>query len=112
MAKKTGKFRWHTLKEARRDFLAGYKIYDTSQGRGNAAEWRRAFKVRMSPEEAAAILGGDEPRDILDLDEDATMSEIKSAYRAACLKHHPDQGGDAEIFKRCVAAYVALGGRD
>lgn len=109
---KVRKSRFHTLKEAKRDFLAGYKTYDTSKGRGNAAEWRRTFRAQMSPEQADAILGNEEPRAILNLDEDASMSEIKSAYRAACLQHHPDQGGDAEMFKKCTAAYVRLGGRD
>jgi len=99
-------------KKAKRGFLEGYKTYDTSRGRGSPAEWRQAFRVRMTREQADAILGDEEPRDILNLDADASTSEIKSAYRAACLKHHPDQGGDAEMFKRCTAAYVALGGRD
>lgn len=29
-----------------------------------------------------------------------TLAEIDEAYRAKALKHHPDRGGDVEIFKR------------
>ena len=37
-----------------------------------------------------------------------TEAGLKSAYRAACLKHHPDKGGDVEIMKLVNAAYDFL----
>jgi len=37
-----------------------------------------------------------------------TEAGLKSAYRAACLKHHPDKGGDLEIMKLVNAAYGFL----
>ena len=46
--------------------------------------------------------------DILGVSESATRSEIRSAYRALALKHHPDRGGDATAFARVVAAYNRL----
>ena len=33
---------------------------------------------------------------------------LKEAYRKACLKHHPDKGGDVEIMKLVNAAYDFL----
>ena len=40
---------------------------------------------------------------------DATPENIKKAYRAKALEHHPNKGGNAEIFKRMGAAYEVLG---
>jgi len=44
----------------------------------------------------------DEARRILGLDEEASMEEIKEAYRKLCLKYHPDRckGNDK---KKCEA---------
>lgn len=38
--------------------------------------------------------------DILGLDESATEDHIKEMYHKLALIHHPDKGGNAEIFKR------------
>jgi hypothetical protein len=38
------------------------------------------------------------------------MAELKKAYRAACLKSHPDKGGSAIAFKRTSDAYAILSG--
>lgn len=38
----------------------------------------------------------------------ATPKEIKKAYRAKSLEHHPDKGGDAERFAEVARAYEVL----
>ncbi|MBN1526416.1 MAG: DnaJ domain-containing protein [Candidatus Omnitrophica bacterium] len=38
----------------------------------------------------------DRARKILELGEDATMEEVKDAYRRLCLKYHPDRCGEKE----------------
>jgi curved DNA-binding protein CbpA len=48
------------------------------------------------------------PYDELGVSRSATAAEIKSAYRRLAVKHHPDQGGDTEHFKRIKAAYEVL----
>jgi len=40
--------------------------------------------------------------------EEKTEDGLKKAYRAACLKHHPDKGGNEEIMKLVNAAYDFL----
>ena len=40
--------------------------------------------------------------------EEKTETGLKTAYRKACLKHHPDKGGDVEIMKLVNAAYQFL----
>lgn len=52
----------------------------------------------MTRNEALAILRPEDPSE----------SALKSAYRASCLLHHPDKGGDAEIMKLVNLAYELL----
>ena len=40
--------------------------------------------------------------------EEKSEAGLKAAYRTACLKHHPDKGGDVEIMKLVNAAYDFL----
>lgn len=35
----------------------------------------------------------------------SNLDELKKAYRAAAMKHHPDHGGDVEMMKKVNAAY-------
>ena len=44
----------------------------------------------------------------LNVKKDATDVEIKKAYRTLSLIHHPDRGGDAEMFKIVSEAYETL----
>ena len=41
----------------------------------------------------------------LDVPESATPDEIKKAYRKLASKHHPDKGGDVEVFKKIKLAF-------
>lgn len=50
--------------------------------------------------------------DVLGVDESATPAEIKKAYRKLSLKHHPDKGGDANLFKEVTRAYEVLSDGD
>lgn len=49
-----------------------------------------------------------DPFAVLDVDREASLSEIKRAYRDLSKKHHPDRGGDAEKFKEIAKAYKTL----
>lgn len=48
------------------------------------------------------------PYEVLNLDPEATLSEIKKQYRVLSLKYHPDRGGDEATFMRIAKAYAAL----
>jgi len=44
----------------------------------------------------------------LEVQKGASGEEIKKAYMKMARKHHPDKGGDAEIFKGMQEAYEVL----
>jgi DnaJ family protein A protein 2 len=46
--------------------------------------------------------------EVLGLTKGASPEEIKKAHRRLALIHHPDKGGDAEIFKKIQEAYDVL----
>jgi molecular chaperone DnaJ len=46
--------------------------------------------------------------EILGVPKTATQAEIKKAYRSLVKVHHPDKGGDEEIFKNINKAYETL----
>lgn len=46
--------------------------------------------------------------DVLCVKPTATQDEIKRNFHKAAHVHHPDKGGDAEIFKKISAAYAIL----
>ena len=46
--------------------------------------------------------------DTLGISKDASVDEIKKAYRKAAVKHHPDKGGDEAKFKEVSEAYEVL----
>jgi len=47
-------------------------------------------------------------RAILGLSDSAGAEEIKKAYRKLAMKHHPDRGGNEEVFKSMKEAYEEL----
>lgn len=48
----------------------------------------------------------------LGVSKDADQDEIKKAYRKLAMKHHPDKGGDPEVFKNISQAYETLSDED
>lgn len=45
---------------------------------------------------------------LLGVTKKSNQSEIKKAYRRLAVKHHPDKGGDPEMFKQVAEAYEIL----
>lgn len=46
--------------------------------------------------------------DLLSIPRTAPTEEVKKAYRKACLQHHPDKGGDEDMFKSISKAFETL----
>lgn len=45
---------------------------------------------------------------ILGIEQTASIDDIKKAYKSLANKHHPDKGGDEELFKKISVAYDTL----
>ena len=66
----------------------------------HAASEKIERRARIDPPTSAkAILG---------VDADATVDELKRAYRKRALETHPDRGGDANAFRLVQASYERL----
>jgi len=49
---------------------------------------------------------------ILNVNKEASDSEIKKSYRKLAKENHPDKGGDSEKFKQIAEAYEVLSNKD
>lgn len=45
---------------------------------------------------------------VLGLSDGSTQDEVKKAFRALAMQHHPDKGGDLKKFQSISASYTAL----
>lgn len=96
-------------------FLDGYQTYDTSNGHGNAKQWRNAFNERFSQTEAEEILSHQEqtPHQLLGVAAGATKEVIKKAFYKLIREWHPDHNPHRlqeaeEMSKKIIAAYSLL----
>jgi len=73
-------------------------------GQAGSPGGRRAGQTRQTApdRQRAEALG------ILELSSGASRAAVKAAHRRLVKLHHPDMGGDAEVFRRINAAYQLL----
>lgn len=97
---------------AKKGFMDGYKTYNPDiDGYGSTDSWKQAFNHRMGFDEAKNILSDDDPYSILEILANATLAEIKSAYRKMAMKWHPDKNKEIDTTKKMqkiIAAYTFL----
>lgn len=92
--------------------------YGTYEGyRGDPTEWRFAFQERFSKAEILLYLGNRTAWEVLGVAANASLEEIKAAYRKRAMETHPDvhPGIDRSLFQAVQAAYQQLedpNGRD
>lgn len=90
-------------------FMSRYKTYDPEvEGYGSPEEWRNLFSVRMGLAKAREVLGSGDAYEILGVKKGQSWEEVKKAYRALAMKHHPDRQGDPVKFKEIQAAFEIL----
>lgn len=95
--------------KAKKGFLDGYKTYDPKvEGYGSPHDWKGSFRERMGIDEARRVVADGSPYDILGVTKDAPWGEIKTAFRKLAMQHHPDKGGDPEMFRKVRAAFEIL----
>src|SRR5581483_2894966 len=81
----------------KKDFLDGYKTYDTRAGHGSTAEWQQVFARRMGLDEARRTLG---------LSADAGWDEVRQAIQLAATESMTRLVGD---YERAALAFDAAG---
>lgn len=84
--------------------------YGTYEGeRGNPEQWKNAFDyIKMTREEALAILGTLDPYEILGVPQGASQADVRKAMASLVLKAHTDKGGNKEEFQKIMAAYETI----
>jgi len=50
--------------------------------------------------------------EVLEISKSASQADIKKAYRKMAMKHHPDKGGNQDMFKKIGKAYAILSDPD
>ena len=66
------------------------------------------FAVSINVATSDTSLNAYEPYRVLEIAKDSPVSDIQQAYRKLSRKHHPDKGGDPELFRQVARAYKAL----
>jgi DnaJ-class molecular chaperone len=89
-----------------------YTPYGTFQGDvGNPEQWKNALDfVIFSRQKSLDILKNhnETPYEILGVSRNESPERIKLVWRALCLEHHPDKGGDRQKFEKIMAAYSLI----
>ncbi|MDB4947058.1 MAG: hypothetical protein JWP97_6592 [Labilithrix sp.] len=81
-----------------------------------AGAWKRVLAgLRPFPSRAARVADGAEkpakpvdPYALLGVTSDATLDDVKLAFRKKALEHHPDRGGDSLAFIAMKRAYDGI----
>ncbi len=101
---------------AKWNYFAGMNKAEALKRAKEDARASAGYSSSSAYEGGASTYGSDERRadalEILELEEDATSAEIKSAYRKLAKKYHPDTNHDdldADVkFQQILAAYNIL----
>ena len=81
-----------------------------SKKHSNKHSKKHSKKHRKTKMAKTKGMSGDDPYSILGVSKNASLKlkDIKTAYKKLAVKHHPDKGGDAELFKKIDGAYKEL----
>lgn len=83
--------------------------YGTYEGeRGSPQQWTAAFSVSFENSESIQHILGMSAYRILDLQPSCSDNDVKKAYRKFARLHHPDKGGDPDLFNKYTKAYNTI----
>jgi len=73
----------------------------------SAKKRAQSNKPKSKPKNTVRFFSND-PRRVLGVNKDSSKSEIRKAYLRLALDHHPNKGGNENIFKKIQKAYDTL----
>jgi DnaJ domain len=106
MANLLGKAWWSERQRTNKRYLATRHVLEIASRRDGQVEPLRPFEIRKPARMAKSLTCLKLSRS--DLDSSGLQQIIKSAYRRQAKIHHPDQGGNAAVFRRIQQAYEEL----
>jgi len=96
-------------KKTKRNVWTDPSGYGTYEGeRGSSDQWKMFFGIVWNKITAKTIIKEKSPWEILGIVVGSSEDTIKKAFRKLLMINHPDKGGDPEICKQIIAAYVML----
>ena len=106
MANLLGNAWWSERRRTNKRYLATRHVLEIACRKDGRGESLRPFEIRKPTRMAKSLTCLKLTRS--DLDSSELNQVIKSAYRRQVKIHHPDQGGDAAVFRRIQQAYEEL----
>ena len=106
MANLLGKAWWSERQRTNKRYLATRHVLEIASRRDGQVESLKPFEIRKPARMAKSLTCLKLSRS--DLDSNELQQIIKSAYRRQAKIHHPDQGGNAAVFRRIQQAYEEL----
>jgi len=101
--------RWDSLRDNARAISLYVRRMRLAERCGVETAQSTMETARLPPaDEDAVAAGGFVPYEVLDVSPDAGDAIVKGAARALMGRHHPDNGGDREQFKRVQKAKEAM----
>jgi hypothetical protein len=106
MANLLGSAWWTERQRTNKRYLATRHVLEIASRRDGQFESLRPFEIRKPARMARSLTCLKLSRS--DLDSNELQQIIKSAYRREAKIHHPDQGGNAAVFRKIQQAYEEL----
>jgi len=106
MANILGNVWWTEKRRTNKRYLATRHILEIADSRQNNSSAVRPLVTREPTRVAGSLSFLRLTRS--DLESTHLRRKIKSAYRRQAMRYHPDQGGDAALFRKLQQAYEQL----
>jgi hypothetical protein len=106
MANMLGRVWWNEKNRTNKSYKANRLVFTKAKREGTRIDRFQLVERKVPSVKNAALVTLQLSK--TDLDSTALYDRIKRAYRMQAKKHHPDRGGDAEMFLKLHQAYEEL----
>ncbi|MFZ0243436.1 MAG: J domain-containing protein [Desulfobacterales bacterium] len=106
MANTLGNAWWAEKRRTNRHYLASRLVLEQARRDAVDSETVKPLEIKIPSIRDASLIRLQLGKSVLNSPE--LFKVIKTAYRRQALKHHPDHGGDATVFRKIHQAYEEL----